>query len=174
VASLKPAAQAAQAHGLKLGLYNHGGWWGSPRTRLRVIEGLEEEGIRNVGIVSNLHHGHEHLERFPQMLQKMLPYLICLNLNGMDIQGQTKGRKILPNRSRNRGCLSFEDHPRQRYQGLIGILNHTGEDAEARLWITQRRSWPRGRWMELLPAASRLSVVGRLFSSDSAEQSVGD
>lgn len=133
VASLKPAAQAAQAHGLKLGLYNHGGWWGEPENQIEIIEGLKKEGIQNVGIVYNLHHGHGHLERFPQMLQKMLPYLICLNLNGMDISGQTRGRKILPIGVGTEDVGLLKIIHDSGYRGLIGILNHTGEDAEARL-----------------------------------------
>jgi len=32
-------------------------------------------------MVYNLHHGHEHLDRLPQLLAKMTPHLLALNLN---------------------------------------------------------------------------------------------
>ncbi|RFC42611.1 MAG: hypothetical protein DVB28_001816 [Verrucomicrobia bacterium] len=54
VAALKPAAQAAQAQGMKLGLYNHGGWFGEPENPIEIIERLKGERIQNVGIVATL------------------------------------------------------------------------------------------------------------------------
>ena len=52
--------------------------------------------ITNIGIIYNLHHGHGHLDRLEKVLPRMLPHLLFLNLNGMDIGGEAKGRKILP------------------------------------------------------------------------------
>ena len=42
----------------------------SPRTSSRSSSGSNRP---NVGIVYNLHHGHDHLDRFPALLQKMMP-----------------------------------------------------------------------------------------------------
>lgn len=81
---IKPIAEAAAKLGLRVGLYNHGSWFGEPENQIAIIEALKVQGISNVGIVYNLHHGHGHLARFPELLQKMKPYLICLNLNGID------------------------------------------------------------------------------------------
>ena len=47
-------------------------------------------------MVYNLHHGHDHLDRFPALLATMKPYLVTLNLNGSDPDGERIGRKILP------------------------------------------------------------------------------
>ncbi len=44
-----------------MGLYNHGGWFGEPENQIAIIEHLK---MSNVGIVYNLHHGHDHVERF--------------------------------------------------------------------------------------------------------------
>jgi hypothetical protein len=133
VTALKPAALAAQSHDLKLGLYNHGGWFGEPENQLEIIERLKKEGIQNVGIVYNQHWGHGHLGRFPQLLQKIIPHLICLNINGMDVAGQSKGRMILPIGGGTEDLQLLRVIRDSGYKGPIGILNHTGEDAEVRL-----------------------------------------
>src|ERR1043165_5056526 len=96
VARLRPIADAAAAIGCKVGLYNHGGWFGEPENQLAIIKALRGLGIRNVGLVYNLHHGHAHIRRFPELMKKMKPDLLALNLNGMDPDGETSGRQILP------------------------------------------------------------------------------
>ena len=133
VAALKPAAQAAQAYGLKLGLYNHGGWFGEPENQIEIIERLKKEGSQNLGIVYNQHWGHGHLNRFPQMLQKMVPYLMCLNLNGTDVAGPAKGRMLLPLGVGTEDVRLLKLIRDSGYRGMIGILNHSDEDAEDRL-----------------------------------------
>ena len=65
-------AEAGDKIGCKLALYNHGGWFGEPENQIAMIEALK---LTNVGIVYNLHHGHDHLDRFPELLKKMQPYL---------------------------------------------------------------------------------------------------
>ncbi len=133
ISRLRPIAKAAEAQGLKVALYNHGSWFGEPENQIAVIERLRAEGVQNVGIVYNLHHGHSHLERFPQLLKAMLPHLLCLNLNGMDIAGDTRGRKILPIGVGSEDVSILQIIRKSGYTGPVGILNHTGEDAEGRL-----------------------------------------
>ena len=126
-------AAAAKAIGSQVGLYNHGGWFGEPENQIALIERLKRGGIDNVGIVYNLHHGHDHLPRFPALLAKMKPYLLVLNLNGMTTGGDKLGLKILP---LGQGALDLElltTIQVSGWHGPIGILNHTDEDAEARL-----------------------------------------
>lgn len=137
-------ATAAKAIGSQVGLYNHGGWFGEPENQIALIERLKQDGIDNVGIIYNLHHGHDQLTRFPALLAKMKPYLLVLNLNGMTTGGDKLGLKILP---LGQGALDLELLTTilvSGWRGPIGILNHTDEDAEARLldnlaglaWIT--------------------------------------
>ncbi|MFM9009537.1 MAG: hypothetical protein ACKON8_01335 [Planctomycetota bacterium] len=105
----------------------------------------------SVGIVYNQHHGHAHVPRFRESLATMLPHLRCLNHTGRSPEGDTKGRTILV---LGQGELDVElarivcD---SGYDGPIGILNHTGHDAEARLtdnlegldWIVgELTGWP--------------------------------
>lgn len=127
---IRPIAEEAAKIGCTVELYNHGGWFGEPENQIAVIEELK---MPNVGIVYNLHHGHEHLSRFPQLLKKMLPYLHAFNLNGM-MENDGGGKlKIVP---LGQGVLDLELLKTVRdsgYRGPIGILNHTDEDAEARL-----------------------------------------
>lgn len=133
VRRIKPIAEAAKADALMVGLYNHGSWFGEPDNQIEIIKALQKEGISNVGIVYNQHHGHGHIEGFKSLLERMLPHLICLNINGMDINGEARGRKILPLGTGTEDLALLKIIRDSGYKGPIGILNHTGEDAEGRL-----------------------------------------
>lgn len=132
-ARVKPLAEVAAQQGLRVGLYNHGNWFGEPENQLAIIERLGKDGITNVGMVYNLHHGHGHLDRLEKVLPKMLPHLFCFNLNGMDIDGDAKGRKILPLGVGTEDVKMLRILRASGYHGPVGILNHTNEDAEGRL-----------------------------------------
>ncbi len=69
----------------------------------------------------------------PKCLPRMLPHLLCFNLNGMDIDGEAKGRKILPLGVGTEDVKVLRIVRASGYIGPIGILNHTNEDAEGRL-----------------------------------------
>ncbi|HVX15500.1 MAG TPA: TIM barrel protein [Pirellulales bacterium] len=129
-AALRPIAEEAQKIGCQVALYNHGGWFGEPENQLAVIDAL---GMPNVGIVYNLHHGHDHLDRFESLLKKMLPHLLALNLNGMDRGGDRVGRKILPLGQGEIDLPLLRTICASGYRGPIGILGHTMDDAEERL-----------------------------------------
>jgi azurin/sugar phosphate isomerase/epimerase len=133
VARIKPIAEAAQAIGCQVALYNHGGWFGEPDNAIAIVEALQNAGSKNVGIVFNLHHAHNQLMKFSRVLPKLLPHLLCLNLNGMDELGDTRGRKILPIGIGSEDLQVLRAIRESGYQGPLGILNHTDEDAEARL-----------------------------------------
>ena len=127
---IRPIAEEADALGCTVALYNHGGWFGEPENQLAIIDHLK---LKNVGIVYNQHHGHDHLGRFPDLLKKMLPHLLALNLNGMVKDGEKLGKKILP---LGQGDLDLDLLKTIRdsgYAGPIGILGHTQDDAEERL-----------------------------------------
>ena len=128
-ARIRPIAEAAAAQGLKVALYNHGSWFGEPENQIAIIERLKRDGITNVGIVYNLHHGHEHLDRFPALLEKMKPYLLAFNLNGMTRGGE----KIIPLGQGEFDLQLLKTLRASGWNGLVGILNHTDADAEARL-----------------------------------------
>ncbi len=140
VAKLQPLAAEAEKIGCTLALYNHGGWFGEPENQIAIIERLKAAGVKNVGMVYNLHHGHEHLDRFPALLQAMIPYLKALNLNGMDNGGDRVGRKILPLGQGQRDLSLLRIIRDSGYRGPIGILGHTEDDAEARFATTSTGS----------------------------------
>jgi hypothetical protein len=123
---------AAEADKLtcSVALYNHGGWFGDPENQIAVIEGLK---LKNVGIVYNLHHGHDHLDQFSKTLKKMMPYLLALNLNGMTKEGEKRDKKILPLGQGELDLKLLKEIAESGYLGPIGILGHTQDDAEARL-----------------------------------------
>jgi putative heme-binding domain-containing protein len=129
-ARIRPIAEAAASIGCTVGLYNHGGWFGEPENQVEIIREL---GLKNVGIVYNLHHGHDHVNRFPALLELMKPHLYCLNLNGMVPQGDRKGLKIVPLGEGELDLGLLRAIRASGYAGPIGILNHTQANAEHRL-----------------------------------------
>ncbi len=126
-----PLAKRTTEIRCKLGLYNHGGWGGEPENLVAVCKALRAEGHDHVGVVYNWHHGHGRIEEWKQDLDLMLPYLHCLNLNGMNTGARPK---ILE--------LSKGEHEQKmlkvvlesEYNGPVGILDHQNElDAEKSL-----------------------------------------
>ncbi len=130
---LLPLAEEAARIGCSLALYNHGGWFGEPENQLAIVEAMRKHHSENVGIVYNLHHGHEHLDRLGEILTKLKPYLVAINLNGMDPGGDRVGRKILPLGQGSCDLKVLQTIRDSGYRGPIGILGHTMDDAEQRL-----------------------------------------
>lgn len=128
--ALRPVADEADKLGCKVALYNHGGWFGEPENQIAVIEHLKRT---NVGIVYNLHHGHDHLPRFAELLAAMRPHLLALNLNGMVLNGDKTGKKILPLGAGSEDLRLLKLIAASGYAGPVGILGHTQDDADARL-----------------------------------------
>ena len=135
VRMMLPLAEKTAKLGLKLGLYNHGGWGGQPKNLIAVCEGLREAGHDHVGIVYNFHHAHFDIASFGENFSKMKPYLLCLNLNGMKdptkVDVKQTAHKIVPI-----GGGEFEKEMIRTvinagYEGPIGILGHiASEDVE--------------------------------------------
>jgi hypothetical protein len=114
----------------KLGLYNHGDWGGEPENLVAVCKLLRDQHkAGHVGIVYNLHHGHGHITDFEQSLKIMSPYLLCLNLNGMN----TGGRKILQLGAGEHDVKLLKLIAASGYHCPIGIIGHTSDDVELRL-----------------------------------------
>lgn len=130
---IRSIAEAAAPLGCTVGLYNHGGWFGEPENEIAILERLKRDGITNVGIVYNLHHGHAHLDRFAVIMEKLKPYLLAVNLNGMTRDGEARGKMILPIGQGEFDLEILRVICDSGWRGLVGILNHTDEDAEARL-----------------------------------------
>ena len=121
--SMLPLLKKCEPHGLKLGLYNHGGWGGEPANLVSVCQELHEQGHKSVGIVYNFHHGHRHVDDFKESLQAMKPYLLCLNLNGMSGKNQ-QFQKILPIGRGANETQMLKEILEVGYEGPIGILGH--------------------------------------------------
>ena len=114
---IKHLAQEAKEMKCNLALYNHGGWLGDPENQIKVIEALPQFDI---GIVYNFHHAHEHLDRFTSLVPAMLPYLRCVNLNGM----RKAGPKILPLGKGDQEAAMLKILLAHQYEGPFGILGH--------------------------------------------------
>ncbi len=130
--SLLPMVEKTRSLGLKLGLYNHGGWSGEPENMVAVCEWLQQHHqADHVGVVYNLHHGHEHIADFGSQLKLLQPHLLCLNLNGMNDGAQPK---ILPIGSGQHERSLIQQILASGYEGPIGVLDHRTElDSEQSL-----------------------------------------
>jgi len=130
--ALMPLVEKTGRLGLKLGLYNHGGWSGEPANMAAVCGVLREQhGVQHVGIVYNLHHAHDHIADFEQQLAILQPWLLCLNLNGMNDNAQPK---ILPIGDGKHERRLIELILKSGYSGPIGVIDHREQlDAEESL-----------------------------------------
>ena len=132
-ARIRPIAEAAAKSSCPVALYNHGAWFGEPENQIAIIDLLKAQGFTNIGIVYNQHHGHDHLDRFPELLKKVKPYLLALNLNGMTREGEKLGKKIMPLGQGDLDLKLLRIIRDSGWHGPLGILNHTDQDAQARL-----------------------------------------
>ena len=130
--AMLPLVKRTQEIGSQLGLYNHGGWGGRPENLVAVCRFLREEhGAGHVGIVYNFHHGHADIDRFSDAVRAMAPYLLCVNLNGMNRDADPK---ILPIGSGTQERAMVDALIAEGYSGPIGILGHIAtEDVEVTL-----------------------------------------
>lgn len=119
--------------GLKFALYNHGGWTGEPDNMIAVVEYVRRQwpDSDHVGIVYNFHHGHGDIEDFAGRFERMLPYLYCVNLNGM-VAAENVDEKTMENKILTLGAGKFEKAMIQTvinsgYAGPIGIIDHRNE-----------------------------------------------
>ena len=118
---LRPLVEKTRALGCKIGLYNHGGWGGEPASMVAVAKRLRQDGANgHVGIVYNFHHGHGHIADFAEVLTAMQPYLLCINLNGMNDNARPL---ILPIGFRPARAEDDGGHPAPR---LCGPHRHLG------------------------------------------------
>ncbi len=125
---MMPFAKRAKELGSQFGLYNHLNWGGHPENLVAVCRELHRLGYDNVGIVYNFHHSHEEMDRFPEYLHLMKPYLLCLNLNGM-AEKDTLIKGSLENKILPIGSGIYEEAMIQAvldsgYEGPIGIIDH--------------------------------------------------
>jgi sugar phosphate isomerase/epimerase len=124
VEALRSILERTEKMGCSLALYNHGGWYGEPENQLRIIEAM---GSKDIKIVYNFHHGHHQVEQFEELLNRMLPHLSTININGMRVEGP----KIITLGEGNREAEMLRIIIESGYDGPIGILGHTeGEDIE--------------------------------------------
>ncbi len=109
----------------KVGLYNHGGWFGRPENVVKICDALKG---KNVGVIFNFHHAHDMINELQQLVQLMKPYLWAVNLNGMN----PGGPKILTIGSGEREAEMLAILKTSGFNGPFGILGHV-EDADVEL-----------------------------------------
>lgn len=170
-ARIRPIAEAAAPLGCQVALYNHGGWFGEPENQLAIIERLGRDGVKNVGIVYNFHHGHAHLARFAELWKMMMPHLLAVNLNGMEVEGDQRGRKILHLGEGDQELGLMRIIRDSGWQGPVGIIDHRDDtDSEETLkanlrgleWLRKELAAPgSGGPPPLPPKTASVSEPGR-------------
>ncbi|APZ93598.1 sugar phosphate isomerase/epimerase family protein [Fuerstiella marisgermanici] len=137
IVAFSELAEHCKAAGCKLALYNYGSWFGAVDVQLAIIDGVKERTGIKIGTVLNFHRGHQHMPDFPEALQKMLPHLVMVNLNGMNQKDAGKtggGAKILPLGDGDAELTMMRQLAESGYRGPIGIIDHqSGVDAEVQL-----------------------------------------
>ena len=129
VAMVSYLSDRAAALGCKVGLYNHGGWFGDPVNQVKLINAMPGKSL---GIIFNFHHAHELLDQYPALVDVMLPYLWAVNLNGM----KAEGPKILPIGSGDREGWMMNVLKEKGFTGPFGILGHV-DDADVKIILEQ-------------------------------------
>ena len=110
----------AEYLGCKVGLYNHGGWFGDPDHLVEIIQSLPG---REIGIIFNFHHAHGFFGKFGRLAKNMTPFLWAVNLNGMIPEGP----KIVPLGQGTREEEMIRILKENGFNGPYGILGHIPE-----------------------------------------------
>lgn len=131
LARLRPIVQAAAKIGCDVGLYNHGGWFGDPDNQIVLLHRLKAEGFTHLSVIYNFHHAHEHIADFAARWRRMAPYVTTVNINGMVIDGDKHGKKILYVGEGDQELAMLRVINDSGWRGQIGLVNHrTDVDAE--------------------------------------------
>ncbi|EDY84393.1 AP endonuclease, family 2 [Verrucomicrobiia bacterium DG1235] len=109
--------QEAAKSGSTISLYNHGDWFGESENQIAIIEAT---GKNDIGMVYNFHHAHHEIDEFEDNLERMLPHLTAINLNGMNPEGPKIMR--IGEGTREKEMLTILQE--SGYAGPIGILGH--------------------------------------------------
>ena len=103
--------------GCKLAIYNHHGWFGDPHNQLKILEALNQ---KDISMVYNFHHAHEHVDEFCDFVKEIIPYLSYVNLNGV----KKDGEQILPIGKGDHEFEMLKCLKAEGYNGPFGILGH--------------------------------------------------
>ncbi len=121
---IKSMATDAAKIGCTIGLYGHSGWFGQPENQLEIIEYVK---MTNVGMVYNLNHAEDQVDRFPIFFPKILPFLIAINIAGLK---NGKPGKVVPVGQGDSETEMIRIIGESTYAGTIGIINEdTDPDA---------------------------------------------
>ncbi len=126
---VKYISTRAQKVGGKIGLYNHGAWFGEPENQIAILKALPEFSI---GLIYNFHHAHEQLAAYPDLVKLMKPYLWAVNLNGM----KADGPKILPIGKGDKEQEMIQLLKDEGFNGPWGVLGHV-ETADVKLILEE-------------------------------------
>ena len=97
----------------------------SRRTSSRSSSGSKARASRTSGIVYNLHHGHDHLDRFPRLLQAIKPYLVASTSTAWTPAATRSGGRSFRSARASATSSSSGSSATAATAGPIGILGHT-------------------------------------------------
>jgi hypothetical protein len=125
-------ARLAAPYGVKVEMYNHGGWLGMIDNQIAVIERLKEQGVTDVGMVYDFAHGrdelHDDSSNFPALWKQAKPYVVEVNIGHMNRNGAG-----IPTTQDNRELEMMRIVQDSGWRGPIGLDAMQGGDAEVAL-----------------------------------------
>jgi len=128
-------AKLAATYGLKVALYNHGGWFGIMDNQVAVINRLKGLGVTDVGIVYNFSHArdplHDDTVNFPAIWKKIEPYVVAVNITGTHSEPSDPIR-LYPSQG-DRELEMMRTIQESGWRGPIGLIAERGGDAEITL-----------------------------------------
>lgn len=178
---LGPLADRTNADGHTLALYNHLGWAGEPENLLEVLHVLTDRGLERPGLVYVQHHGHAHLDRFAELLERVRPALTALGINGSIPGAHWGDGKVHPVGHGPRDVELLGAAARSGWRGPVAILGHTMDDVELRLrdnleglaWVVERLVEEEAAGERAASDGGPSGTSGALSSSDGA-RTVGE
>lgn len=128
VERLSSLADLAGRFGCKVGLYNHGGWFGMMTNQLAIIEELKRRGTSNAGIVYNFSHcrtaHYDDSENFAEVWASISPCVLALNLAGIHFDDGT----ALALGSGDQEARMIRIVDQSDWVGPVGLVGETGGD----------------------------------------------
>lgn len=130
--------ELARPFGCRIGLYNHGGWFGNVDNQLAIIDKLRRDGVEEVGMIYNFSHCrtplYDDTADFEAIWSRIKDHVWAVNLSGIHMDdgttvalGQGDGEKDM---------ISVID--RSGWQGPVGLIGETRGDAAVTLAQVRR------------------------------------
>jgi hypothetical protein len=150
----------AAQYGMRIDLYNNGGWFGIQDNQLAILERLKKDGVRDVGTVYNFEHArdgeHDDTKDFAALWPRIQSHVFAVNISGIGKEGNA----LYPSQGdSDLGMMQIIQN--SGWHRPVGIIAVMGGDAEEALrndmvglaWIEKELEKPRSGGAAPFPQA---------------------